>query len=460
MISTRLASLACALSALAIAYGCAPSPDDGGNGGPLGAAGGGGSGGSVGPWSNRYGGTELLEVMGVAVDSEGSVVLAGDFSGSVDFGGGPLVSAGMRDVYVAKLDANGQHLWSRRFGHMDSQSVSGLAVDAAGNVILSGSLGFGTYIIKLDPDGAHLWTNNVLAGAPTPEVAIDSAGNVLLAGYFQDTLDFGGGPLLSSGDWDVYVAKLAASGAHLFSKPLQRDRHVLTALGATPTGDFLLGGYIPSTNDFGELQYTVWIHKLDARGLLVWAHGYLDWNNYFYGWPDRVNAVSADATGNVVLVGEFYGKLNFGGSYLEQMETAATFAVKLDAGGSHVWSQQFGKDYGAAVRAHGAAVGSAGELVLAGGFYDSVDFGGGTLFSAGPADIFVAALDAGGAHSWSQRFGDASSSSNTGPQQASAVAIDPAGNIIVAGEFHGTVDFGTGPLVSSGDDIFVAKLVH
>ncbi len=52
----------------------------------------------------------------VAVDGDGNVVVAGYFVNTVDFGGGPLTSAGGSDVFAVKLSGDGEHLWSQRFG--------------------------------------------------------------------------------------------------------------------------------------------------------------------------------------------------------------------------------------------------------------------------------------------------------------------------------------------------------
>ena len=96
------------------------------------------------------------------------------------------------------------------------------------------------------------------------------------------------------------------------------------------------------------------------------------------------------------------------------------------------------------------SVNAAGEVVLTGSFGAQIDFGGGALTSAGDHDVFVARFDADGEHVWSQRFGDA------GYQNGVAAIWSPAGQLALAGEFYGTVDFGGGPLVEAGNgDAFV-----
>ena len=90
-------------------------------------------------------------------------------------------------------------------------------------------------------------------------------------------------------------------------------------------------------------------------------------------------------------------------------------------------------------------------MAITGGFGGTVDLGGGALTGAGSRDVFVAKLSSGGSHIWSKSFGDA------GTQDANAIAIDAAGNVIVTGGFGGSLDFGGGPISSTGNDMFIAK---
>jgi hypothetical protein len=61
-------------------------------------------------WSQRFGDWDVQSGLSVAFDNSGNVVITGYFQGTVDFGGGPLISAGGRDIFLAKFDANGTHL--------------------------------------------------------------------------------------------------------------------------------------------------------------------------------------------------------------------------------------------------------------------------------------------------------------------------------------------------------------
>ena len=70
----------------------------------------------------------------------GGIAVTGLFKGTTDFGGGPLESAGREDVVVAKYDAAGKHLFSKRLGGSEHDKGAGVAVDGAGTVLVTGRL--------------------------------------------------------------------------------------------------------------------------------------------------------------------------------------------------------------------------------------------------------------------------------------------------------------------------------
>jgi hypothetical protein len=151
--------------------------------------------------------------------------LTGYFEEGVDFGSGLLVSVGGPDIFVAKLDGSGNHLWSKQFGDSGYQYGRSIDTDRSGNVIVAGSFGsavdFGggtlrsagsddLFVAKFDSSGSHLWSRRFGDTHQQLNVAIDndSLGNVLMTAYFEGTADFGGGPLTSEGGYDIFVAKL------------------------------------------------------------------------------------------------------------------------------------------------------------------------------------------------------------------------------------------------------------
>jgi len=363
-------------------------------------------------WATRFGATGSDLGQAVAVDGSGNVVVAGYFTGTADFGGGPVAAIGSYDLFVAKYTASGAYVWARHFG-------------GTGLVVGQG-------------------------------VAVDAAGNVAVTGYFTGTADFGGGPATSAGSYDIFVAKLAAAdGAPLWSKRFgSANDDIGYAVAVDGGGNLLVTGYFRGTVDFGGATLVsmygginVFVAKLaGADGALVWSRGF--WNtsaSIGYG-------IAADGAGNVVVTGSFSGRINFGGLDLTSAGGHDVFLVSLSPDGTHLWSKRFGgTDFD---RGYAVAADRSGDIAVAGLFTYTADFGGGPLTSAGSSDIFVAKFaGADGAHLWSKRFG------STSIDRGFGVAVDEGGNVAATGFFQGAVDFGGGPLVSAGSyDIFVAKL--
>ncbi|MBN2473963.1 MAG: VCBS repeat-containing protein, partial [Pirellulales bacterium] len=238
-------------------------------------------------------------------------------------------------------------------------------------------------------------------------VAIDAAGNVLTAGRFTGMVDFDPGPatmnLISSGQDDVFVAKYSPAGALL------------------------------------------WVRAMGGLG------------------SDVATGVVVDDQLDVYLTGSFSGVVDFNPG-LDRVELAAeggtdAFVVKLDRRGEFVWARSLGGPGSDAAMAIG--VDDSGSIYTAGRFSDTADFDPGPATvrrtSAGDWDAFVCRLDPGGDFVWARTIG------GSGPDQVTALAVDDAGRVHLAGEFSGVADLepGTGiDLRSSagGSDVFVAAL--
>ncbi|MBI5529494.1 MAG: hypothetical protein HY897_24480 [Deltaproteobacteria bacterium] len=160
----------------------------------------------------------------------------------MDFGGGELASAGSSDAFLAKYNAAGDHLWSRSFGSFDWDEGISVSADTSGSVFLTaacqGTMDFGggdlivagvapgICLAKFDANGGHLWSKHFQStgSAWGNSVSSDPRGNVFLTGSFDDTVDFGGERFVSVGNSDAYVVKHDESGHHLWSKKVRFEQ--------------------------------------------------------------------------------------------------------------------------------------------------------------------------------------------------------------------------------------------
>jgi len=186
-------------------------------------------------WSQKYGDASDQFAMTVAVDAAGNIDVAGWFNGTLNFGGGNLVSSG-EDVFVAQLNAAGGHSWSKKFGDSSGQRANWLAIDSSNNVVItgffSGTINFGgsnlsnpggpydVFVAKFNSSGTHQWSKKFGDAANAQygvSVTTDPTQNVILTGWNEGTMNFGGSDLVTAGGDDVFLAKLDAAGNHVWS---------------------------------------------------------------------------------------------------------------------------------------------------------------------------------------------------------------------------------------------------
>lgn len=186
-------------------------------------------------WAQRMGGEYLSATGGVAADGVGGVYVTGDLDtgwkgGTATFGALRLTAPSSTDqVFVTKLNQNGQFLWAKVTGG-SSASSDGYGIAAnAGNIYVTGDLGsttsFGAqtltasgnthgFVTRLDPaTGAFSWARSLDGYGHT--VAEDAQGNASVGGFFSSTASFGGQVLTSAGGNDGFVARLDSAGNFL-----------------------------------------------------------------------------------------------------------------------------------------------------------------------------------------------------------------------------------------------------
>lgn len=198
-------------------------------------------------WSRRFDG-ELVDPEVLRIDADGTILLAGDLRGPVDFGGDELVSNGWEhddpaveshyataDVFLAKFGSDGEHIWSTRFGDASEDWVSDIAITEAGDILVSGGFrvslnvggdteriwvertGSGGYVARFAETGAPLAVTAFTDGGQITGVGgltlgvFEDSDDLLISGRFFDRLDLGFGQVTTRSDWlDFFIARIEA----------------------------------------------------------------------------------------------------------------------------------------------------------------------------------------------------------------------------------------------------------
>ncbi|WP_437507514.1 hypothetical protein [Sorangium sp. So ce1099] len=453
-------------------------------------------------WSKSFGDTVWQNGYEVVVDGSDNIITIGHlgYGSTVDFdgaGGAPALSTTVGAIYVAKFDEDGDHVWSKSF---EDVSFNKVAADSGGNVYLTGYTreeyvdlgggsiyagdGRGVAVLKLDSSGNHVWSevfsgHDQLDTANGNCIAVDSSGDVLVAGATNGYIEFGADSNYTdywTGYFDGFVTKLDGSdGSPVFADFFTAYGIAVPASIAVDADDdsFAITGRFGGYVDFGggglisnsawasqyyETGYDAFVAKFESDGDHLWSKGFGD------DYTAEGTGIAIDSSGNIDVVGWFDGDIDFGSNTATLThpgdDMGDMFLVQFSAAGTDQWSKQFG-DTGLdnQERGTGVAVDSAGNVSIIGYFRNSINFGGGTLTSAGATDIAVAQFEDDGTHIWSNSYG---SDSN---QVGNSIAVDSAGRVTITGDFYRTLNFGGSTLTDTASgwfgsgDIFLAQLV-
>jgi len=224
-------------------------------------------------WAKHSQGTSGCWAAGYAIqlDASNNIYLAGTFYDNVDLDSGPGTAAygtvGGRDMFYAKYDNNGNHIWSKTLtGTVDHiGAVFSLIVDSY-NIYMMGYLysetdfdpsvntatifansGASFFIAKYDISGNYIWAKSL--GANNYEeglsMDIDAGGNAYCTGYFFNStadFDFGVGTqtLACAGGADIFLAKYGNVAIGL--NELENDNSIYTIFPNPSSGQFYLEG--------------------------------------------------------------------------------------------------------------------------------------------------------------------------------------------------------------------------
>lgn len=415
------------------------------------------------------GGTNDDYCYDIATDSQGNQYVTGKFQETATFGSFTLTSCGSYDIFVAKLDLAGNFLWAATAGGLNSEAALSIAVDGAGNTWLTGTFQatatFGTHQLtsagildifaaKLDPAGNFLWA--VRAGGENYDhgysIAVSDDGNAYLTGDFSLSATFGPYTLTSNGLIDIFAVKLDPEGNFLWavqaggpSYDFGKGIAVDSAGNASLTGHFYESANFGSHTISSAANNDIFIAKLDSTGNWLWAVSAGGTS------IDEGTDIAFDNAGNTWVTGYYGANTSFGETSLPNSGSFDIFICKLDSAGNLLWVTHAGgtdADY-----CQGIAVDSAGNAWLTGMFRETITIGSNTFISRGGFDIFAAKLDPAGDFLWAVNAGGVSADHSYG------IVPDGAGNAWVTGHFKEIASFGSHALISAGlEDIFVTKL--
>jgi hypothetical protein len=231
-------------------------------------------------WAKQMGGAGDDQARSICIDHSGNgdIYTTGFYNATADFDPGNgttnLTAVGQRDIFISRLDASGNFVWSGAMGGASSEWGNEITFDVAGNLWLTGGFN-GT--VDFDP-GANVFnlisagqddifiaklgtTGNLLrasrSGGPSWDegmsITADSLGGVYATGFFNGAVDFdpdstASYDLTSIGDSDIFVTKMNLSGNLLWATSAGGTKGESgLSIAAYYNGDVYVSGYYRSS---------------------------------------------------------------------------------------------------------------------------------------------------------------------------------------------------------------------
>jgi hypothetical protein len=288
-------------------------------------------------WSRGFNSDEgLLAVNRIVTDRDGNIALAGDMSGTVDFGRGPLstqefpLGSSITSAYLTKYSPTGENLWT--FLDVENQSRGfGAAVDSEGNFLLSGSIltedHSEPFVLMLAPGGQVRWLRRLATHGFAMSVA--THGNrVVIGGLFAGTFTFAGHSHTSTPNRDIiqdgFIAAFTRAGEERWAWNFgfnvedvamdEKDGVVVTGSYEGGSSDLGVLGALPGNP---ETLANVYVAKFNRiRGELLWSRGFTS-SGDDRGGPGLEDAsVAVTKDGRAAVLGQFSGGLQVGSETL------------------------------------------------------------------------------------------------------------------------------------------------
>ncbi|MEO9870881.1 DUF4493 domain-containing protein [Ekhidna sp.] len=282
-----------------------------------------------------FGGSEDDVATEIIETSDGGYLVAGTAnSHDGDFAG----VQGKSDGFVLKFDINGQIQWKKLIGNSFADAINSVAETSDGGYILGGYTASSPFapadvwIVKLDDNGNIQWQRSF--GGSRFDIAVSVVqtldGGYIFAGH-SNSLD--GDLFVNLGGYDYWIVKLTDTGAIQWQKSYGgTSNDFAVVIRQTSDGGFYVGGSSLSRDGNVSIPiglYDFWILRLDPQGNLLWNKSNGSTRS------DRISDLELTDDGGLVVVGSSESLVGLGVDFLLiKMSSTGTVQLKKSYGGT------------------------------------------------------------------------------------------------------------------------------
>ena len=239
-------------------------------------------------WKTVIGGTSSEYVNSVfRIENGGYLITGNTASNNGDFAG---LQKGQDDIFIIKLSEDGTIEWRKTYGGVSNETCTSIAKTTDGGFVLTGYTSSNSgdfagmnkgnediFVMKIDANGNKQWAktyggSGIDRGA---SITITLDGNYLLTGlFFSNDGDF---PAMNKGDADMFIAKIDGNGTLLWNKgfggsALDYGNHVTI----TQNNDYIISGSTKSAENIGAIRgkEDIILLKISNNGEVLWSKRY------------------------------------------------------------------------------------------------------------------------------------------------------------------------------------------
>ncbi len=333
-------------------------------------------------WAKQFGSTIYNQAYSIDVDAIGDLVITGGFGGlSITLGAETFLNTNTlglyyHDLFISKLDTNGNFIWSKKAGGWGDDYMTNSKFDSQGNIVISGqsmsqifyfedemhsnySTQPGTninnynsdfFMAKYDPSGNKIWFKS--GGSTSNEFItsfdIDAADNILLAGCFTGATCSFDNITLDGTSGSLFLAKLNSAGERIWCRNtgIGNSSAKSETLKLDPSGTIYLSGSFAGSNNFDGISasclvnycYSFFVSRFNANGVCEFIKNTDSITHQIMQGYERI---AFNDQGDLYFVGDYRGFTNSFDSitFSDQYNSQNSFVTKINH--TNLASEQF-----------------------------------------------------------------------------------------------------------------------
>jgi hypothetical protein len=365
-------------------------------------------------WITQLGTSNYDRASGVTVDQAGNIYITGYTEGGI----GGHSNIGGRDIFLTKYSSAGTILWTRQFGTSSDEWNAEITTDDSGNTILFYNQESTFFLAKYNTNGARLWGKQFENSEYCSGIATDQSGNIYVTGCI----------FLSGATYSIFLTKYDENGNNIW-RIFVGNGGWITGVTFDSLGNLYINGWTQEINT-GFGRNDVLLMKYNSEGVKLWT------NTLGTTGENISTGAATDLSGNIYITG--WSDNNIDGN---QNNRSGIFLAKYDTNGAKLWVKLIGTS--SLDGSHGVATDPSGNAYVTG--YTEGYFSGYT--NQGKYDLFLVKYDTNGTNVWEKQIG------TSGSDEGYAVVIDQSERIYIAGVTEGNL--GDNINKGSGDALLI-----